>query len=1341
MSRERLGALAVPLAVLALALTAAKPALCAPGDALERGFRSPPASARPHTWWHWCNGNVTREGITADLEAMARVGVGGAQIFDVAPGIPAGPVDYGSTEWLALVRHAAAESARLGIELCMHNCAGWSSSGGPWVKPEHAMQMLVSSETRARGPSRFDAKLPQPETRMGFYRDIAVLAFPTPAAEAKDVSDLRPVATASAPEVDASKLVDGDWGSVTYIHLGRSDQQTPYVQLEFSRPFTARGLTLVPFGTAQGELQASDDGVTFRTVCGFSATRMGLITAHMTVSFQPVTARIFRLAFTRQGARGGTAGLAEVMLETGARINNWAAKAGCYRVDNPAPDTPEVPPEACVELGEVADLTDRLSPEGRLVWDVPAGDWTIMRFGYTVTGKDNHPAPEPGRGLECDKLSSEALDAFFDGVLAKVVEELGPLTGTGLKHLLIDSYEVDCQNWTPRFREEFLARRGYDPTPYLPAMVGRVVGSADASERFLWDVRRTIADLFADNYYGRFAELCHKHGLLLSGEPYGNGNFDDLQLGSRTDIPMTEFWVGWGTDNQWSKLAASMAHTHGLRYVGAESFTASDVHGRWQNHPYSLKALGDLVYCGGVNRFIFHRYAHQPWLDRAPGMTMGPWGFHFERTVTWWEQGRAWLEYITRCQYMLQEGLFVADLCYVTSEGAPATLPGRGGLTPAPPPGYDYDGCDREVVLNRMSVRDGRIVLPDGMSYRVLVLPPDRRMTPVLLRKVRELVAQGATVVGPKPTASPSLAGYPDADREVQRMAGELWGPCDGVTVTSHRFRKGTVVWGKPIGEVLASLGAEPDFLLTKPGSAATHYIHRTADGADVYFVSSQSQRPELVECSFRVSDRVPELWHPDTGETEIAPVYRREGGRTVVQLRFDPAGSVFVVFRRPAGRADPIVALERDGEPAFVSRSLSSAKLEIVSAVYGVLSEELPDMVDVTAQLRELVRDGTLSVVGNNSIAGDPAPHVVKQLYVEYTLDGELHTKTKVENELLTIPEPGEAAGRELVIRRALYGIIPDRVPEVGARRTVDVTEVLRGMISDNTLAVVASNALAGDPAELTLKQMRVDYTLDGRPYVCIVNENQGLYLPEGTEAEATSKMPPVARLSVDEAGRAALTAWQQGAYQATTASGRRLAATIGPLPAPIVVAGPWTLAFPEGLGAPPKAVLTELQSWTQSDDPGIRYFSGSATYTTTFTLPAGVSAAGAAVLLDLGAVREIAEVRLNGQDLGVLWKPPFRVDVTGIAQTGRNRLEVTVTNLWPNRLIGDEQLPSDCEWNPDGSLKAWPDWLLSGSPRPSDRVAFTTWRHYRQDSPVRESGMLGPVQVWIGQRVQLSR
>jgi hypothetical protein len=1077
----------------AVAPTGLKAATLASGT-LEREFLSPPSSAKPHTWWHWMNGNVTREGITADLEAMKQAGVGGAQLFHVEEGIPAGKVPYMSPQWIAMVKFAAQEADRLGIELCLHNCAGWSSSGGPWNTPANAMQVVTTSESQVTGPARFEAALPQPPSKLDFYRDISVLAFPTPGAD--------------------------------------------------------------------------------------------------------------------------------------FRIPNIQQKAAFERGDNIAPtEGPTAPANATIDSKRIVNLTSRFE-NGKLTWDVPAGNWTILRVGYTPTGRTNHPAPPEGRGLEVDKLSKTALDAHWNGMMQRVLDELGPLAGKSLNNALIDSFEVGSQNWTPLFAAEFQKRRGYDITPYLPVFTGRVVGDVALSERFLWDVCRTVSDLMGENYFDHFADLCHERGLKFSTEPYGNGPFEDLTAARKADIPMGEFWVnGFYSDS--AKLAASAGHIYGSTIIGAESFTGAPDDDKWTLDPYALKAVGDRIFSLGVNRYIFHRYAMQPWVNRFPGMTMGRYGMNFERTNTLWEPQSAWLRYITRCQYLLQQGRFVADALYFSGENAPV---GMQVGNPALPKGYDYDGCTSDAMMRRLSVKDGRLVTPDGISYRVLILPPGTTMTPSTLRKLSELVQAGATVVGPRPERSPSLQNYPNADAEVAALARQMWGETNGTIGTSHSFGKGKVFWGKPLDQIFASMNVKPDFTCETPNSKVAS-IHRNVNGTDVYFVSNQLRRNQSLECTFRVSGKVPELWHADTGRIEKVSVYQEANGLTTVPIQFDPVGSVFVVFRSPA-KGDHFVTAKMVVQKAQVA----APKLEIVKASYEA-------------------KDGSGSV---------------------------------------------------------------------------DVTEKVRAMVLEDTLGLVANNETFGDPFLGRVKQLRIDYKLGGVSKSVTLEENEPLEVP------SYAPVPyPSHQWSHDTRGNAQVIGWKAGAVELSTAKGKKRRVTVPAPPKAIALSGPWNLNFPPNLGAPTQVKLDKLISWPEHPNPGVRYFSGTATYTKNFNLPASALKSNSAISLDLGRVRNIARVKVNGRDMGTLWKGPFRVDLTGVGRPGANTLEVQVTNTWANRLIGDEQLPTDAEW--DGpQLKRWPQWLLEGKPSPTGRLTFTTWRHWSKDSPLLDSGLIGPVTIHFGTKVK---
>ena len=1168
----------------------------APADPLETGFLNPPASAKPQTWWHWMNGNITKTGITADLEAMKGIGLGGATIVNVDCGIPPGPVKFMSPEWREDFKFAVAEADRLGLELCVENCAGWSSSGGPWNTVTNAMQRLTSSETHAEGPAIFDAVLPQPPVTLGFYRDIAVLAFQAPASEVDTASD----AAQSVAKLKISRAVyEAEDGG------GSADVKAKLVAL---------------IGSGQYSVVAGNDE--------FGDPAYG----HL---------KQLRVEYTLDGIPGTMTVTEDETLTLPTNARQMAAAQ--LFVKTSADHTFVRPPAATVSTDSgaiphdgVVDLTAMLTTDGRLRWEVPPGDWVILRLGYTPTGVNNHPAPKEGEGLECDKFSQTALDAHWAGFMQKILDDLGPLAGKTLDSSLIDSYEVGGQDWTENFRNEFQKRRGYDPLKYLPTFTGRVVDNPAATERFLWDMRRTIADLFAENYFGHFAELCHRHGLKNAVEPY-TGPFESLQSGAPADVVMGEFWSG-SQGHPSVKLAASIAHIYGKSIVGAESFTATPEAGRWQNDPYSLKTLGDLMYCQGLNRYVFHRYAMQPWTNRWPGMTMGQWGFHFERTETWWNQGKPWIDYITHCQFLLQQGRAVADAAYFTGESAPVEM--RNGNPPLPA-GYDYDAVNADVLLHGATVENGRITLASGASYAVLILPPnDADMTPRTLQRIGELVRAGATVVGPRPQHSPSLADFPECDAQINKIAGELWGKCDGTNILENSDGRGRIVWGKSLADVFASQNLKPDFEFQGAGTGTRlAYVHRVAGAADIYFVSNQRRQFDSAECIFRVSGKIPELWHPDTGVIETAPVWSAEAGQTKVQLDFEPAGSVFVIFRHAIGNADHVVSVS--GNFPVPASATATPKLEIKHAVYA--SIDSTNEMDVTAKLSELAKEGQVVIAASNDAMGrDPSYNHAKELRVDYSLDGKLGHATVQENDLLTLPAT------------AAIGQAP---------------QWETGMASDGlTIVKVWCNG-------------QVEWRIAGGKNLHGGVDMGGLIVLDFTN-----------------------------------------------VPAPQEISGGWNLSFPPHWGAPPSVELEKLISWTDHINDGVRYFSGTATYEKEIEIPADRLNAGCELWLDLGAVKNFAEVSLNGRDFGMLWKPPFRVNITAAAKPGVNRLAVKVTNLWPNRLIGDEHLPPDCEW--DGKqLKAWPQWLLDGQPSPTGRLTFTTWHHWTKDSPLLESGLLGPV------------
>ncbi|MCX6895502.1 MAG: glycosyl hydrolase [Verrucomicrobia bacterium] len=679
--------------------------------------------------------------------------------------------------------------------------------------------------------------------------------------------------------------------------------------------------------------------------------------------------------------------------------------------------------------------------------------------------------------------------------------------------------------------------------------------------------------------------------------------------------------------------------------------------------------------------------------------------------ATWWEQGRAWLKYVARCQFLLQQGRFTADVAAFYGESAPVQTP---ALNPALPAGYDYDAVNADVLLKQARVENGQLVLASGMRYRVLLLAQSQRtMTPKLLRQLRDFAAAGLTIVGAPPESSPSLNDFPKCDAELKTLVAELWGNCDGTTVTEHALGQGKAVWGQPLEQVFAGLNTKPDFAFATNNSAELRYIHRVAGDAEIYFVSNQRDKFDTVACTFRVAGRTPELWHPDTGVMETAPVFTDKDGRISVPLQFDPAGSVFVVFRKPAAADHAVAAKFTPVENK--SATAAAGGLKIIKAEYGSFEANSDQAADVTAIVKKMVAAGQRRIPARNEpLGGDPAGSVTKELRIDYSLAGKKQSRTVDENQTLELP-----AGAEVL--RATYGLLDEKPV-----KTMDLTAKLAGLIQDNKLTVTAGNTLAGrDPAPMTLKQLRVEYVSGGSKRTAEAGENQVLKLPA---ENARPQAPSACELSVAN-GQTVARVWQPGTIELTTAAGKTVKAEVSAVPALVELTGEWELNFPPNWGAPAAVTLPKLISWPEHADKGVKYFSGTATYAKEMEIPADRLGAGCSLWLNLGTVKNLAEVSLNGKPLGILWKPPFRVDVTGAARPGKNRLEIKITNLWPNRLIGDEQLAEDREWGSNLALKSWPQWVVDGKPSPTGRYTFTTWHHWKKDDALVPSGLLGPV------------
>jgi hypothetical protein len=889
-------------------------------DNLQRQFITPPDAAKAWCYWWWLNGAASKEGITRDFEEMKKQGIAGALLFDAGetgPDAPQGP-HFMSPKWRELYKHALREANRLGLVLSVNLCSGWNA-GGPWVTPEHAAKKIVGAATIVKGPGRVRVSLPQPEQVQGFYRDIAVLACPVPPGGSP-----QPKLTASSSYRDyLPGLAQDGRDDTRWISNGDKPGMGPtpatpeYLQFDYDAAWPAAGLYLHPYvecGPKDIEVQCSDDGKSYRTL------RRATISPSQetTVAFDEVRAKHFRVVFLSsypyQGNSSWNVQVAEIALLT--RAERDAPGGGWH---------------GAWDRGRTVDLTKVVDAQGRLTWDVPAGTWKVLRLGYTLHGNMIKCVGSGPAGLEIDTMSGEAMDAHFAQTGAKLIADAGPLAGKTLQYFHIDSWELGQPTWTLKMREEFRARRGYDPLFFLAALLQKTVDDPQTTQRFLADYRRTAADLVAANYYGRFRELTIRGGLRgthpESGGPFFSHWIDALACEGINDVPMGEFWkrnsepdglIG-AHHNPSLKQATCAAHIYGKRDCQAEAFTSFACD--WIDDPWTMKDIGDAAFCEGLTRNVLCFWVHQPRLDAKPGFQWAHVGTHFDCNLTWWPMSGAWLTYLARCQHLLRQGLFVADFAYLQDEAIPAFLAPRRGQTPALPAGFDYDVLNAEVLLTRAAAEHGRLTLPDGMSYRYLVLPHGAgwAVSPAVLRKIQTLAEGGVTIIGPKPDRAPGLTDFRQRDEEVRTLAARIWGPSPAAE-GRRSLGEGRLLWGRELRAIAQADGLAPDVEFGKLTSrAALDWIHRRWGDWEIYFLSNQASTPSTCEATFRVQGKQPELWDAVTGECRALGQFRQENGRTTVPLVFAPRQSFFVVFHQPVGPPGHGVNFPAAGEVAKI--------------------------------------------------------------------------------------------------------------------------------------------------------------------------------------------------------------------------------------------------------------------------------------------------------------------------------------------------------------------------------------------------------------------------------------
>jgi hypothetical protein len=863
------------------------------GVLIQKNFANPENISKPLTWWHWINGNVTKEGIKKDLIDMKRVGIGGVQMFDTHMYLPKGPVRYGQDIWHEHVQYAIRMCDSLGIEFYMTNSPGWSGAGGPWISLEKSMKQLVYSETDANPLLQKDINLSSPYANLGFYKDITVIAVPAIDGEEEIRKKIKTVTSSDGKTL--KEVYDEDYS--TGVTSSAFKKGNSYILFQFTSPIVLNSITfdmrsiVEKIGFA-GSIEVSTDGIKYKEINKFNYKDHFAKSANFTVSFASTNLNFLRIKL--DGTKNYQ--LTEIKLRNLRNITDWYKRTGMSKAPFLNQNLIIKENFQGILQNQIIDLGKYFDPKtGNLVWkNMPAGRWTILRFGYTTTAHKIHPAVDEGTGYEVDKLDPDAVEFQFNQSLGRVIKEAGNLTGKTFKGILFDSFEGGFQNWTEKMPQEFQQRKGYDIKGYLPVLVGRTVETGFKSSAFLWDFQQALSDMFAENYYQIMQRLAHKNNLIIFSETQG-GPMSPSNGNRFVDVPMNEFWTeGAEKREKVIKQTVSIANVLGKNLVGAESFTSKPEFGKWQNLPNNLKKLGDYAFALGINKFIFHTYTHQPYENILPGFTMGRYGTHFGRTNTWWKYAPEWGDYLGRSQYLLQQGIIVSDICYLFPNDAVYEFPSWVSKIPE---GINYD-IIYPRYLEGLKINGKELSLSSGAKYKLMILPDYPYMTLETLQKLNTLLLQGASLLGPPPISPPDMAGFTKGKTEFDQLVKEIWGDLNGKTKNEKKHGNGTIYWGKAIEEILKDNAITPDVIYNNIATDSLKYIHRTGNDFDVYFVTNQADSTASLNLSLRVKGKQPEIWDGLTGDSWKVSVFDTIGGRTNIPLRIEPQGSVFVVFR-----------------------------------------------------------------------------------------------------------------------------------------------------------------------------------------------------------------------------------------------------------------------------------------------------------------------------------------------------------------------------------------------------------------------------------------------------------
>lgn len=926
-------------------------------DPLESGFKNPSNQVQTSVYWYWISGNISEEGVKKDLYAMKEAGINRAFIGSMGvEGIetPYEKVAFGSEEWWKILHTALKTATELGIEIGIFNSPGWSQSGGPWIKPEQAMRYLTSTSCEIEGGKKISIQLDKPAKD---FQDVRVIAFPA----------LEKADTVSS-------------GKVTFP----KDPKRPYEVILKTKPgFTLRTISFYPSEkpiNTTARLFAEQNGA-YKLIDEFVLDRFN---AALNVGFDPYAPVVISVPAIQASrfkvevdATAAGSELKDIILSSAPQIERYPEKSLAKMFQTPLPyweeyqwrEQPALDNASwAIHSNQVLDISSCLAGD-QLTWEAPAGKWVIMRTGMCPTGVTNSPAEPIATGLEVDKMSREHVAAHFDAYMGEIIRRIPEADRKCWKVVVQDSYETGGQNFTDDFMESFKSRYGYDPLPFLPVYKGYVVDSQDRSDRFLWDVRRLVADRVAYDYVGGLRDISHKYGLRTWLENYGHWGFpgEFLQYGGQSDEIGGEFWSFGDLGNIENRAASSCGHIYGKQRISAESFTSG---GRPFNcYPAMMKQRGDRFFSEGINSTLLHLCISQPSDERVPGVNAW-FSSEFNRLNTWYPHMDLFTSYLKRTNYMLQQGLNIADVAYFIGEDAPKMT---GTTQPALPKGYQFDYINAEVIERDLYVKDGLLTLPHGTQYRMLVLPELKTMRPELLEKIASLLNDGAVILGPAPERSPSGKDYGKADQQVKDLADSLWKGLDGKQTQAVQRGKGWLLYGMNMQEALEKIGCVPDCQI--PETSPVLYAHRQAEGKDIYFLSNQSDQEIEVTPEFRIKGKQPEWWDATTGKIRRLPAFEFTENGTQVPLRLAPFESAFIVFRQTGKasaegidancpRPETWMALDKDWNVTFKD-SIRGPKQ----------AQSFDQLIDISTHPDESIRYYSGTIVYDKQISIDQLP------------------------------------------------------------------------------------------------------------------------------------------------------------------------------------------------------------------------------------------------------------------------------------------------------------------------------------------------------------------------------